>query len=198
MILIWPWRGDRFFLTIAPFVWLYLLVGLEHVARSVLQRAIVAQVTVAALALFLLIGGMGNAPEVWEINRRHLDGEELAGYTPFWRDYFEAARWIGENAPDAVIVARKPTFAWYWSGGRPAFVYPFRTDYEATWGMIREQGATHVLFDPGGATAAYLIPALQGHLDSIEAVHAAPNRLVYVLRIAPRPRSTPPDTPGTP
>jgi hypothetical protein len=96
-----------------------------------------------------------------------------------------------------VIVARKPTFAWYWSG-RPAFVYPFRTDYEATWRMIREQGATHVLFDPGGATAAYLIPALQGHLDSIEAVHAAPNRLVYVLRIAPRPRSTPPDTPGTP
>ncbi|MFN2419923.1 MAG: glycosyltransferase family 39 protein [Gemmatimonadota bacterium] len=198
MILIWPWRGDRFFLTIAPFVWLYLLVGLEHVARSVLQRAIVAQVTVAALALFLLIGGMGKAPEVWEINRRHLDGEELAGYTPFWRDYFEAARWIGENAPDAVIVARKPTFAWYWSGGRPAFVYPFRTDYEATWRMIREQGATHVLFDPGGATATYLIPALQGHLDSIEAVHAAPNRLVYVLRIAPRPRPTPPDTLGTP
>lgn len=191
MLVLWPWTGDRFFLTIAPLVWLYVLFGLDHASGVLARRSIVAPAMAGVLALLLLVGALRRAPAAWEINRRHLDGDLLAGYEPYWQDTFDAARWLGVHAPHAVIVARKPTFAWYWSGGRPAFVYPFRYDPEATWREIRSRGATHILLDSGGVTATYLVPALQAHLDAIEAVYAARSRLVYVLQIAPAEVATP-------
>ena len=115
-----------------------------------------------------------------------LAGDRLAGYPPFWRDYFDAARWIGPNAPDAVVLARKPSLAWYWSG-RPSAVFPMRYDPEATWQFVREIGATHALLDGLISTEVYFLPALQAHMTEFQAVHSAPGRLVFVLRLQPVP-----------
>lgn len=185
ILALWPWTGDRFVLTIAPFVWLYILIGLDSVTSAVFRRPTLAPAVAGAVAALLLVGGLRAAPAIWENNRRILDGDPLAGYDPYWSDTFEAARWVGRTAPDAVIVARKPTFAWYWSGGRPAFVYPFRPDPDEVWRAIRARGATHVLLDGSGASSLYLMPALQKHANRIQIVHAAPARNVVVLAIAP-------------
>lgn len=182
----WPWTGDRFFLTVAPFLWLYLLVGLDDLSALYARGPLPAMALSGALAAFLAIGAATRVPDQWEVTRAHMAGDELAGYRLFWSDYFEASEWIGQTAPDAVIVARKPSLAWYWSG-RPAFVYPLRHQPRATWDLLREQGATHVLYDNLGSAQAYLKPALDLHADRIEVVHAAPARNVFVLRIAPAP-----------
>lgn len=180
----WPWTGDRFFLTIAPFVWLYVLIGLDAASRLWTRSATAAVAVSAALAGALTIGAARAVPDQLEVTRAHIGGDRWAGYPAFWVDYFEASEWIGENAPDAVIVARKPSFAWYWSG-RPAFVHPFRHQPRRTWELLREKRTTHALYDNLGAAEVYLRPALDLHPEAIEVVHAAPARNVFVLRIAP-------------
>lgn len=184
LLAVWPWTGDRFFLTIAPFLWLYLLIGLDAAARLWTRSALPAAGLAATIAALLAIGAAVRVPGQWEVTRAHMDGDQWAGYRSFWVDYFEASAWIGENAPDAVIVARKPTFAWYWSG-RPAFVHPFRVQPRETWELLREKGTTHVLYDNLGAAEMFLRPSLELHPEAIELVHSAPARNVLVLRIAP-------------
>lgn len=184
VLALWPWRGDRMFLTVAPVLWLYVLVGLDGISRLLAGSTKPARVAAGLVAALLLVGGVRAVPGQWRLVRAYLAGEELAGYHPFWQDYFEASAWIGENAPDAVITARKPTFAWYWSG-RPSVVYPFHGDPDRTWGFLRETGVTHIVLEP--MTRAFLQETLAAHVDALEVIHSAPNRFVYVLRIAPGP-----------
>jgi hypothetical protein len=185
VILVWPWTGDRFFLTLVPILWLAMLTGLDHASRFFTGRDAPARWGAAALIAVMVLGAVLGVPRAWASTRAWLDGDELAGYDPFWQDYFEAARWIGDTAPDAIITGRKPTFAWYWSGGRPSLVYPFHGDPERMWAFLRERGITHILMEP--TTRDYLGPTLAPHADLIEVVHAAPHRAVLVLRIAPGP-----------
>jgi hypothetical protein len=187
ILALWAWTGDRFFLTLAPLLYLYVLVGAENVSRLLTRSARSAQVAVAALVAVMAIGALREIPSQWRFTRAWLGGDWLAGYQPFWQDYFEVADWIGHEAPDAVIVARKPTFAWYFSGGRPSFVYPFHGDPDATWLAIRSKGATHIIVEP--MTRDFLARALAPHIDELEVVHAGPNRIAIAVRIAPPPRA---------
>jgi 4-amino-4-deoxy-L-arabinose transferase-like glycosyltransferase len=186
LILAWAWTGDRFYLTVAPFLWLYFLIGIDQAARLFARSARPAIAVVAAIAALQIAGAAREVPSQLRLTRAWLDGDELGGYVPFWQDYFEAAQWIGETAPDAIIVARKPTLAWYWSGFRPAYVYPFHSDPERTWQEIRRKGGTHILLE--SMSQAFLAPTLEPHADQLDVVHAAPRRSTLVVAIRPEPR----------
>jgi hypothetical protein len=183
ILAVWAWTGDRFFLTIAPLLYLYVLVGAEAASKLATRSARLGQALVVLVVAVMAVGSLREIPSQWRFTRAWLDGDWLAGYQPFWQDYFEVADWIGHEAPDAVIVGRKPTFAWYFSGGRPSFVYPFHGDPEATWASIRAKGATHIIVEP--MTRDFLAPALAPHIDELEVVHAGPNRIAIAVRIAP-------------
>ena len=183
VILVWAWTGDRFFLTVVPFLWIYFLIGLDNASRLMLKSARPAVAVVALIAAVQIVGAMREVPSQLRLTRMWLEGEELAGYHEFWQDYFEAARWIGEQAPHAVIVARKPTLAWYWSGGRPSYAYPFHREPDATWEAIREGGATHILLEYN--SRVFLAPTLERHVEEFEIVHSSPRRLTVVLAIRP-------------
>jgi 4-amino-4-deoxy-L-arabinose transferase-like glycosyltransferase len=182
MLLLWPWTGDRFFLTLVPFVWLYVLTGLDRVSSIVTGRRWVGPLVAAALALVLLVGVLRTVPAQWVYTRAYLDGDEMAGYSTFWQDYFEAAKWIGEENPQAVIAARKPTFAWYWSQ-QPSLVYPFHGDSDRTWRFLRRRGVTHIIVDP--LTQSFLAPMFERHVDDLALAFAGPSRDVFVLRLMP-------------
>ncbi|MDX1622499.1 MAG: hypothetical protein R3199_00760 [Gemmatimonadota bacterium] len=182
LLAVWPWIGDRFFLTVVPLLWLYTLVGMDHLSRRVADTVWPARIAAAALAAVLLAGAALQAPDRWKRLRDYLDGRDLAGYSARWQDYFLAAEWVGDNAPDAVILARKPSFAWYWSR-RPSLVYPFHGDPDRTWEFLREHGVTHILLDPG--TELFLRQTLRRHVERVELDFAAPHRIVYVARISP-------------
>lgn len=183
ILALWAWTGDRFFLTLAPLLYLYVLIGADRASTLITRSPRPAQALVGALALVLAIGAAREIPSQWRLTRAWLGGDRFGGYEPFWQDYFESAEWIGVQAPDAVIVARKPTFAWYFSGGRPSFVYPFHGDPDATWRTIRSKGATHILAEP--MTRDFLGPTLAPRIDELDVVHAGPHRIAFVLRIAP-------------
>lgn len=189
VLAVWPFISDRFFLTLAPVAWLYVLVGTDALSRRALGSARPAALAAGGVALVLLAGGLARVPGTWGVIRAHLDGDELAGYTSFWSDYFESARWIGRQDPTAVIVARKPRLTWMWSR-QPAFVYPFRLDPRETWETLEEKGATHILLGGFDSTRLYLLPALEARPDRFELVHAGPARAVLVLRIVPETEPT--------
>ncbi|MGH7556273.1 MAG: ArnT family glycosyltransferase [Gemmatimonadota bacterium] len=183
ILLVWPWTGDRFLLPLIPILWIVMLAGLDVVSRFLTGGPRVAGWVVAVLIAVLAVGAALQVPGQWRETRSYLDGEELAGYEPYFQDYFEASRWIGDNAPEAVITARKPTLTWYWSGGRPSVVYPFHGDPDRTWEFFRQKGVTHIVVDQ--VTSDFLAPALEPHWDLIEIAHASPRRAIFVLRIAP-------------
>jgi hypothetical protein len=185
ILAIWAWTGDRFFLTIAPLLYLYILIGADRVSRLLTRSSALAKGVFVLIVAVMAIGSFREIPSQWRFTRAWLDGDRFAGYQPFWQDYFEVAEWIGTDAPDAIIVARKPTFAWYFSGERPSFVYPFHGDPEATWRTIRAKGATHIIVEP--MTRDFLASALAPHIDELEVVHAGPNRIALAVRIGPPP-----------
>ncbi len=182
MLLLWPWRGDRFFLTLVPFIWLYLLAGLDRALAFIPGRRWAAPLVTAVLVLVLVVGVARTVPAQWVYTRAYLDGDEMAGYPTFWQDYFEAARWIGEENPQAVIAARKPTLAWYWSQ-QPSLVYPFHGDPDRTWRFLRRRGVTHIIVDP--LTQSFLAPMFERHVNDLALAFAGPRRDVFVLRLMP-------------
>ncbi|MGH7550429.1 MAG: hypothetical protein ACREK3_06690, partial [Gemmatimonadota bacterium] len=130
--------------------------------------------------LALLAGGVAAVARQIPRTQVYLTGDRLGGYPSFWQDYFDASRWIGANAPDAVVLARKPTLVWYWSG-RPTVVYPGRADPEATWRFIQETGVTHFLFE--GSTEEELAPTLAPRRDQLELLYRAPDGQAAVVRL---------------
>lgn len=183
LLFFWPWLGDRYFLTLAPVLWLYLLAGLDGASYRLGRRPTLGVLAAAAVGCVLLAGAGVEASRQSDRTRAWLGGDEFGGYSPFWADYFRAARWIGENSPEnAVILARKPTLAWYWSG-RPAVVPPRGRDPERRWRAIRRTGATHILLEP--STEAALQDVLHPRANELVVVHQTPRREVVVLSLPP-------------
>ncbi|MGH7570231.1 MAG: glycosyltransferase family 39 protein [Gemmatimonadota bacterium] len=181
LIYLWPWLGERIVLTLAPFLWFYLLAGADDVSRQAGWGRAPAVAAASLVALALFAGGVVAAGRQIPRTRAWLAGNELAGYSPFWQDYFDASRWIGANAPDAVVLARKPTLVWYWSG-RPTVVYPFRADPDETWRFVEAAGVSHLLLDP--STERALAPALESWRDRLELAYRAPRGQAAVVRLA--------------
>ena len=183
LIVVWPWIGNRFFLTIVPAVWLVALTGLDRITGGT-RRPWAGPAIAGVVAAILLVGALRTVPIQWRYTRAYMDGDVWVGYDGFWQDYFQAARWIAEDDPRAVILARKPTLAWYWSR-RASVVYPFHGDPEATWRFVRESGVTHILAEP--LTQAFLGPMIADRSGALDLVYAGPYRDVFVLRVAPEP-----------
>lgn len=179
----WPWLGDRYVLALIPFLWFWVLLGLDDAARWVAGGRTTA-VAVTALIVAILLGhAVAAVPSQAARTRAWLGGDRLAGYDAFWSDYFESARWIGDNAPaDAVVLARKPRLAWYWSR-RPALVYPQHVPPEAQWRFIRTRRITHILFEPW--TKEAIGEALIPHQHLLRQVHEAPRGGTLVFELVP-------------
>lgn len=179
---LWPWIGDRYMLALAPFLWLYLLAGLDTASRYVTRGSRPAIAAAGMATAILLATQIAALPGQWERTRAWLSGDRLEGYPAFWSEYFEAADWIGDHTPeDAVILARKPSLVWYWSE-RPAVVWPWSPP-EERWRFIRETGITHVLVEP--STERALAPTLGPRQDLLTLVHRSPRGGAAVLELAP-------------
>ncbi|HUE97310.1 MAG TPA: glycosyltransferase 87 family protein [Longimicrobiaceae bacterium] len=190
LLVFWPWIGDRYFLALAPFLWIMMLTGLDALSRRLTGRGTIAVGATAALAAALLAAGSVKAIRQWDSTGAWMRGDEFAGYTPFWADYFRAARWIGGNVPsDAVILARKPTLAWYWSG-QPAVSPPWAGNPDRAWQRIRGYGVTHILLEPW--TERRLRDVLHPRAMYLSVVHETPRREVVVLEVSPASDATPP------
>ncbi len=183
LIYVWPWLGERIFLTLAPLLWLYLLAGADDLSRRLGRGRAPAIVAATVVAMALLAGGVAAAARQIPRTRTYLAGDRLGGYPSFWQDYFDASQWIGAHAPGAIVLARKPTLVWYWSG-RPTVVYPRRADPEETWRFIRETGVTHFLFE--GSSEEALAPTLAHRQDRLELLYRAPGGQAAVVRLRDR------------
>ena len=142
LILLWPWKGERFLVPVIPIILLIGGCGLRDLWQS--------QITSHRMIALMLMAG---------VMVMHLKGvNHLATqkeYPLAWKNYAAAAEGLREySPPDAVICARKPLWMSVMSGRR-AVSFPFDGP-EEVWGWWDRQHVDYVVIEqlglslPGG------------------------------------------------
>jgi len=99
-----------------------------------------------------------------------------------WSDYLYLSQLIGRySAPDATIVARKPTLTALYSGRR-TIDYPMYRDFERQRRHILENEIDYILLDGlSRDTYTYLAPFIKARQDAFQVYSSKGN--AYVLRV---------------
>lgn len=178
MLFTLPGAPPRYLIPVAPFLTLYLLQGVEALARRVKRPGLAGWASGVLAALLFLVAFRADADLI--AFRRAQNG-----YPGYWGNYYQAALWIREHTPPGSwVAARKPTLVWFWSR-RESDLYPWTRDTEKGWTEL-ESRFDYVLLDNlpvFGETQKYLLPILNAHRDRLEVVHVTPPPENYVLRI---------------
>lgn len=183
----WPvvWTDLRFALPLLPLLLFYLIGGWRWLLGSSLRRAAVPASWILLAILFAanLLPALEQVGPSLRMLSDYRRGDHLAGYPPQWSSFFGAARWVGENTPEAsIVVSRKPQL-FHLASGRRSFCYPFTANADSVRSQLAK--ADYVMVEPVSGTAQkYLIPAVQPHIDRrYRVVHAAGEPPTYVLQV---------------
>lgn len=149
ILLLWPevWNGVRFLLGVLPLLVMLAIWGLFDLIRRISPHAVAIPMVMALLLLFTL---------------KPLHAMAQKDYPPVWKNYIRIAEWVKENVPSSVVViARKPTLFWYWSG-HASTNYRMTLDAEALVAHIDSVGAELVVYEQLGYASTHrnLYPAL--------------------------------------
>ncbi len=182
----WPevWTGDRFLLPLFPFLIYYLFYGIKAIFH---KTSSLIYIFFGIVLIGYLIKDGTKAQENLSFTIAHLRGDKYAGYSLDWVRYFQACEWIRDNTQkDAVIVARKPEFVYFFTK-RKSFLYKFSNDPKKILADIEEQSATHLLFDQffwTGTTIRYLNPVLVSFPERFLPLYATdyPQMVVYQIK----------------
>ena len=114
--------------------------------------------------------------------KSYLSGNRYAGYTPDWRNFFQAGDWIRENtSQESVIAVRKPRL-FHILTGRKAEGYPFTTDADSVLNWII--ATDYVVIDAiHETTYRYLLPAIQKAPERFRLVCRLENPFTGVLEV---------------
>jgi len=194
------WAGERFLVSIIPFLYLMLLYGLDAlvsffdpsvprppgdffsrlssgtIAPSRYHTPLTVWAAAAVIMAFNLDYGLVNSGKRKEP-------------TPDWRNFYSCADWVRiHTPPNAVVMSRKPEL-FYLRSKRKGLVYPFTHDVEKVIATIEEKGATHVVHDNfawSATTARYLYPAIAAHPERFKIVYALKDPDTFVLEVLPK------------
>jgi hypothetical protein len=193
------WSGDRFLVSIVPFLYLMLLSGVESLvsffdisgmsrpagffnklasgnfippARRTLRTIWIA---VGIIVLFNLDYGIANSA-----NHKNPP--------PDWRNFYSCADWVRiHTSSEAVVMSRKPEL-FYIRSRRCGTVYPYTHDVEKVIKSMETAGVTHVVHDNFSwtrTTAKYLYPAISAHPERFKLVYALKDPDTFIMEFLP-------------
>lgn len=189
------WVSERFVVSIVPFLYLLMLMGLETLltlfnperprrgAELVESLKNVAgwelspnrRRTLWALAAIVVVLNIH-----FQFANRGV-GKQIG---KDWRHFYSCADWVRLNAPkDAVVVSRSPGL-FFVRSERQGLVYPYSHDVEKIVEFFKEKNVTHVVFDNfrwTRTTAKYLYPVLTSHPELFKTVYGLKNPDTFVL-----------------
>ncbi|MCK4353461.1 glycosyltransferase family 39 protein [candidate division WOR-3 bacterium] len=190
IILIWPkvWSGDRFLVSIIPFIFLYLIFGIRNLGEKVSVK-LFYPLGFIFLGLILLSNFWFIIPRI-PVNltnlSAYLDGDTMHGYSKDWIRFYEASSWIKANTPsDAIVMSRKRRL-FYLHSNRNSVIYPFSYDHSKIFSSIYEQNTDYIIVDHffwTGTTRRYLTPVLNEHLDNFKVVYVTEPPKTFVLKV---------------
>ena len=152
----------RYFAVGFPLMMALAVVGLWriglHWSRAVASWLVVLSVTTMVIFRFDHLGG--EVGWAFNLRARIAAGEPLARYPEEYCSFVDLVTWLGDHSePGAVVVARKPRLAWYYSG-HPAIRVPNGEDPDTLMDWLDEHHADYLVIDRiddiGGDTPATL------------------------------------------
>jgi len=158
-LLVWPYYEDgRYFLPILPLAvfFFFYYFSVRSAGRSF------AKPVLAGYALLLASAGIIFSPHA----------ARLAQLTPEVKDYLAIHAWVKENLKsDGVVLSRKPTVTYYYSGHR-AVGYPLSARSEDFIALIKHADVRYIIaerFSP--ATAVYLWRFIDSQRGRLKVLH---------------------------
>ncbi|MDI6840278.1 MAG: glycosyltransferase family 39 protein [bacterium] len=179
----WPsvWSSERFLFPILPFVIFYFFNGISKIASKYL---VVPGVFIGISAFTSLQTTLPKIPPNIRMLSYYRKGDEMAGYSSDWRNYYLASDWIRLNTlPDAVVLCRKPGL-FYLRANRKTFCYPMTYEHQQILDAINK--SDYILVDHffwTGTTPKYLIPVLKENREIFTVVYATDQPQTLVLRV---------------
>ena len=154
--------------------------GIRQAGESPPPIATKRYLAAASLVLILLSGAKAERviEENYPVLAANLAGNEFAGVTPDWENYFRASKWIKNNLPmqSTGIICRKPELFLLYAGDYPVYGI-YRIDQEqpdsivATW---KARHMTHLLYDNfqwSSTLRRYVFPVAQKYPSMFEFIH---------------------------
>ena len=192
IVLVWPIPNDRRIACIIPFLFLFLLQGIDYILSLFSSRG-----SDAPQRVFAAPAGKGlvrNAKIVLVLMTALVVIPNLTfrlatpGFAnrlgPDWDNFYSCADWVRFNTPrDAVIMSRKPELL-YLRADRKGLVYPYSHDIEVIIKSMRDNNVSYIVFDNFGwtrTTAKYLYPAIVSRPELFKVVYAVPNPEFFVM-----------------
>lgn len=170
ILAVYTWYDVRYLVPVFPFLFYYVAYSISKLVEWLLPRLRMANIVgpVAATAMALLIS-MNLAFSVASPQARRLRGREYSGAA---KELYDAAMWVKQNRPQAVVMSRQSNMVWFWTQMRSHSI-PLYDEPEKIWQFIRDQHITSIIVDPdefSGLTTKYLQPVLKLHADQLATV----------------------------
>lgn len=211
ILVVFPWREERFLLPLLPLLWWYLWVGGRWLLERIRPRTLrvpAGALLGGGLALTLVGQGMATAQmvrlqhqdyrlsvpvttepssEMLTVQWARMYGIEWLRHRPevlaAMTDYLGLLEWM-RRQPEAggLVVGRRPRLIRLFAG-RPALFYPFTTDPAAWRALATQPQPVLVVADAHTQdTQQYVWPMVQAHSDCFVPVRAVGRAALFRLR----------------
>ena len=163
LIWLWPFQEPRFLVPVLPWLFGYLVDGINALAQRTSgdagQRSSGLMTTILLVILGSNLLGVAQGFAADRAGRRH---GEVA------REWLTAHEWLAAHAPaDAVLMSRKPTITALLTDRR-AIGTPWTPDPSEVMATIDRWGVTHLIVETSEESARYLRPAIARYRDRFE------------------------------
>ena len=188
LVLVWPaeWADDRFLLPALPVILLYAAETVRDLLAPVRHGRLVGACVAAMVALLALPGLKLLVSGAAECRLEYGAGNTQACQPPIFAGIFKVAEQVRGLLPEStVVISRKPTLFWAYSGYRSR-IYPFDPDPNAFFKVVQETGATYVVFDQSGEGSRYLQKVATANRDRFCIVPGIGSETSVLVRIGSR------------
>ena len=195
LLLLWPanWASTRFMLPLLPLVLFYAACFLLHALRNSARGPRLAAAALGAVLLVALPATAAVVRVAIVCNGEFSGGDRYACMDPEEREFLRLAEWSRARLPDtAVVVSRKPTIFYAYSGRRSR-MYPLSADPADFFAAAERAGARYVVLDYVDKLGAhYLQPVLLARPASFCIVRISGRSVLLGIAPAPAARPAPP------
>jgi hypothetical protein len=195
LVLLWPvtWAGARFLLPVVPLIALYVADTIDVVAEYASHPRLFAAAILLAGVITIQSAVRRQILEGRICRERYEAGQQFPCTRPMFSDFFTTAeRTRGKRPPNAVVISRKPTLFFLYSGYRSR-LYPLSAVPDSLFDLAKRIGAHYLIVDQISDLAPkYLHPVLLARRDDFCVVPSLSTVNAVFMKIeigGPPPRS---------
>ncbi len=198
IILMWQtqWSSERFVAGVIPFLYFFLLFGIEGVVALFHdQGGAKIRNRFAAITLPCAHPSRLNRSIVWiaavliVLSNVHFQisyAKRETALGPDWKNFYSCADWIRVNTPPGAVVMNRKAELFFIRSKHPGVMYPYSHDVNKIMETIDDAHVSYVVLDNfawTGTSREYLFPAIRSHFDRFKIAYALNNPPTVVYEV---------------